>query len=314
MKIIHTVLQSDIFTAQPPVLIDIGASGEINTKWKIISPYSICLAFDADDREFHVSEKTNTQYKKLISFNRIVTSDAQNEYADFFLTASPFCSSLLEPDPEKLSCWVFKDLFKVDKVAKLPVTTLQNALEQAGINYIDWFKADTQGTDLRLLTTLPQSVQSNILAAELEPGILDAYKGEDKLYSVMQHMHNNNYWLSNIKVQGTQRLNNSYLDIAGSFAGKRAIRRSPGWAEVTYLRQPSVHSERQLLLLFVFALLEKQYGFALEITDVALQQYPDTIFGRCKEEVLRKIRSEKLKAPLVIAKRQFNKLFSAIND
>jgi hypothetical protein len=58
MKIIKTILESDYFAAAPPVLVDIGASGEINTKWKPIAPYSICIAFDADDREFHITKQT----------------------------------------------------------------------------------------------------------------------------------------------------------------------------------------------------------------------------------------------------------------
>ncbi len=96
MKIIQKILKSDFLKEQPPVLIDIGASGEINARWKEIAPYSICIAFDADDREFHITEQTNKSYKKLITFNRIVTATPEDQ-ANFYLTHSPFCSSLLEP-------------------------------------------------------------------------------------------------------------------------------------------------------------------------------------------------------------------------
>src|SRR5829696_6855701 len=105
MKIIQDILQSEYFANKPPVLIDIGASGEINAKWKPIAPYSVCIAFDADDRDFQVNENTNAGYKKLISLNRIVTA-GQSRNQTFFLTASPYCSSLLEPDNEKLTPWV----------------------------------------------------------------------------------------------------------------------------------------------------------------------------------------------------------------
>jgi hypothetical protein len=63
---------------------------------------------------------------------------------------------------------------------------VQQALIKININYIDWFKTDTQGTDLRLFKTLPSKIADHVLAAEFEPGILDAYIGEDKLYSVME--------------------------------------------------------------------------------------------------------------------------------
>jgi hypothetical protein len=312
MRIIDTILQLPVFTDHPPVLVDIGASGEINAKWKQIAKYSICVAFDADDREFQISEAVNKTYKKLISFNRIVIA-TENSKADFYLTKSPFCSSLLEPDLEKLSPWLFRPLFEITEVTSLPAITLGQALREAGIANIDWFKSDTQGTDLRLFISLPSTIKENVLAAEFEPGIMDAYKGEDKLYMIMREFQQWGYWLSSMKVKGTQRLHERYAEQIGSFASQRIIKTAPGWAEISYLKQNTT-GIRNILLLFVFALLEKQYGFALEIVDDALQQYHEPIFQECKKSVLNKIATEKNKLPLVIMKRKFNKLFNKIND
>lgn len=313
MKIIHTVLQSDLLLEQPPVLIDIGASGEINAKWKEIAPYSICIAFDADDREFHITEQTNKSYKKLITFNRIVTATPE-EQANFYLTASPFCSSLLQPDTEKLKPWMFSELFTIEKTSKLPAITIQSALQQANITYIDWFKTDTQGTDLRLFTSLPDQLKTGVMAAELEPGILDAYKEEDKLFAVMQEMQKAGLWLSSMTVKGTQRLSSGYARNFGKFISKRLIRTTPGWAEVTYLRNLSSLPPRQILLLYVFALIEKQYGFALEIIDEAMQQHSIPLFAECRAAVLKKMMSSRMNIPFVILKRQVNKLLSKIHD
>lgn len=313
MKIISTILESRYFANRPPVLVDIGASGEINTKWKAIAPYSICIAFDADDRDFQIDESTNSEYKKLITFNRIVSATPENR-PDFYLTASPYCSSLLKPDEEKLRPWVFHSLFKVEKLTSLPAITLAESFDEASINYVDWFKTDTQGTDLRLFKSLSKQLSETILAAEFEPGIMDAYQGEDKLYMVMQEMNEREFWLSSMEVKGTQRLNADYLPAIGEFQSKRIVRKSPCWAEVTYLRQPFPATERQLLLLFVFSLLEKQYGFALEVIDYASKNFNDALFKDCKKAVLNKLANDKWKTPLIIMKRQFNKFLSNIND
>lgn len=313
MKIISTILESNYFLNQPPMLIDIGASGEINKKWKVIAPYSTCIAFDADDREFQISEVRNSRFKRLITFNRIVT-DESTISLNFYLTKSPYCSSLLKPDLEKLKPWVFHSLFEVEKETNLSAITLTESLRQAGISYVDWFKTDTQGTDLRLFKSLPSEVSKDILVAEFEPGIIDAYHGEDKLYMIMQEMHKREFWLSSMNVKGTQRLNADYIGKIGTFESKRIFRRSPCWAEVTYLRQPFPGTQRQLLLLIVFALLEEQYGFALEVVDFAKNKYNDEIFTQCKEAILNKIATEKWKIPFIIIKRQFNKLLSSVND
>ena len=314
MKIVDSILSSPYFKGHPPVLIDIGASGKINAKWKRIASYSVCIAFDADEREFHMQQNAKTRYYKLLTFNRVLSVGPASSHP-FYLTSSPYCSSLLEPDEEKLNVWLFKDLFRVEKVATLPAVTLSPSLQQAGLDYVDWFKSDSQGVDLRLFKTLSLEQAEGVLAAEFEPGIMDAYKGEDKLYMVMQEMERRDFWLSSMEVKGTQRLRHDYSAAIGSFFTQRIVRKSPCWTEVTYLRLPAYGmTQRQLLLLFVFALLERQYGFALEVIDFATKVYSDLIFPKCRKAVLKKMAIEKWKTPLIILKRQLNKLLSSVND
>jgi hypothetical protein len=312
MKIIDNIMQSEYFREHPPVLIDIGASGGIHSKWKYISKYAYCVAFDADDREFQISEQSNLDYKKFIQVNRIV-APVSSYNTPFYLTSSPFCSSMLEPDEEKLEPWLFKPLFEVKKITHLPAVTLEETLKSANITYIDWFKVDTQGTDLRLFKSLPSKIQETVLLAEFEPGIMDAYKNEDKLYTVMQEMHNQGFWLSSMNVKGTQRLQNSYARQIGGFLSERIIRSSPGWAELTYLRNPENLSIRNLFLMIVFALLEHQYGFALELADKGITQFRNPLLDECRQAVLKKIQTEKMKIPLILLKRKINKLFAGIH-
>ena len=310
-SVIATILNSEYFSNRPPVLIDIGASGAINAKWKAIAPYSICIAFDADDREFNVSASTSSGYKKLITINRIVSATPVQQAA-FYLTASPFCSSLLEPAFDKLAPWSFQSLFATNKKIELPATTIAAALQQAGVDYIDWFKTDTQGTDLRLFLSVPDAVKQQILAAELEPGILDAYHGEDKLYSILEILPQHQFWLSSMEVKGTQRLKEALVSQAGRLTASRGLRKSPGWAELCFLKQPVQKGKRELLLLYVFALIEKQYGFAIEVMDAALQQYDDAIFTQCRQQAFALLKKQQWKIPVVMIKKQLQKLYTKL--
>ncbi len=56
------------------------------------------------------------------------------------------------------------------------------------MDYIDGYKTDSQGTDLRIFNSLPKEIINKILLAEFEPGIIDAYQGEDKLHHLLAHM------------------------------------------------------------------------------------------------------------------------------
>ncbi len=294
-NIIDKILKSEYFKENPPILVDIGASGEINSKWTKIAKYSICLCFDADTREFNISEKSNSIYKKLISINRIVTSENTDDKINFYLTNSPYCSSSLEPDLNALSKWFFSSLFNVEEIVKLNAIKIEDALKQSKIGYIDWFKTDTQGTDLRLYTSLPNFIKEKILVCEFEPGIIDAYKNEDKIFTVMKTMHQDNYWLAQMNVKGTQRLSDENKKYLHQKKINKTIPDNPCWAELTYLRTLNFTEKRNLLLLLVFSLIEKQYGFSLEVCNYALKNNNDSLFEEAKREIINFLNKSLLK-------------------
>jgi len=64
MSLIDKVLTRKEFEDKPPVLLDIGASGTIHKKWKRIAKYSICIAFDADTRDFNPEPEIAKKYRK----------------------------------------------------------------------------------------------------------------------------------------------------------------------------------------------------------------------------------------------------------
>ena len=296
-KIIDGIMQLDVISSKPPLLIDIGASGEIYAKWKDIAKYCFCIAFDADDRDFTAEVQEGQGYKKLYKINRIVSADAE-ETKTFYLTRSPHCSSTLRPDKQRLADWEFSPLFEVEREVTLPSILLNKAVESTGYDYIDWFKIDSQGTDLDIFLSLPDSIRSTILAADFEPGIIDAYVGEDKLYQVHKTIDNENMWFSSFTVKGTKRINHSYGNISNQ------LRTSPCWAELTALKKTGTQDLRSQLLLIVFSLIEEQWGFALEVIDKSALK--DKILQNIKAEILNEIASAS------VFKRKFRSLLSKL--
>ena len=65
-KIIKIIMNHASLVNQPPVLVDIGASGFIHRKWRTIAKYSVCIAFDADTRDFDANKIDNKGWRKLI--------------------------------------------------------------------------------------------------------------------------------------------------------------------------------------------------------------------------------------------------------
>jgi hypothetical protein len=280
-KILHKVLTQPVLLEKPPVLVDIGASGEIHRAWRIIAEYSTCIAFDADTRDFKVSEQNDRGYKKLFMINRVVGTKSVDEM-NFYLTSSPYCSSALEPDNDALESWAFRDLFTRTKMVKVPALTLKEALLQCDVKYVDWYKTDSQGTDLRLFNSLTDNIKYKILSAEFEPGIIDAYKQEDKLHALMCYMEDLPFWITSMDIKGSQRIYSRDLDGLSKFKQKfigHFLRTSPGWCEIVYLNDfDEIYSERDLLLGWVIASVKKEFGLALRIANKGLSTTENPLF------------------------------------
>jgi hypothetical protein len=303
LNIIDKVLSRAEFVNDPPVLVDIGASGNIHSKWSKIAKYSICIAFDADDREFGYVENAGKGFKKLFIYNCIV-SEKDSDKIDFYLTKSPYCSSTLEPDSDALKDWSFADKFNVENKIILNNITLSKVLEDLKINKIDWFKTDSQGIDLRLFKSLDAELQNKVLIAEFEPGFIDAYKAEDKLFTLIDFMSNKNFWLSDFIPKGDVKLAEAELSILtqNKFI-KRLIkishRVSPGWAEITYINSfMNDTSMRDYMLGWVFSVIHKQYGFSIKLAEAGKIKYEDKIFDEMMNYSIKKINNILFKSRL----------------
>ncbi|GAB1723628.1 MAG: hypothetical protein GDA65_15210 [Nitrospira sp. CR1.1] len=258
-----------------PILADIGASVGFPEMWGPIATQSIYLGFDPDLRE--PREETQGVFWKSVVVDEAVTADPAVTEAVFYFTKSPTCSSTLRPDAQSLSNYVFSDLFTVEKEAQVRATTLNAVLERFQLSGIDWLKVDSQGTDYRLFESLRPDVRSRVLALDIEPGLMDAYLGEDLFVEAHQKLVRSGFWLSNLDVQGTARMsettvshlltNHQRLSKEGLM---QAIRTSPGWVNARYLRTLSSLASarcdsRQYVLLWVFSLIDNQIGYAADI-------------------------------------------------
>src|SRR2546422_10793417 len=257
-----------------PVLFDIGAAVAPPEVWQPIAPHSVYVGFDPDLREMQT--RTDHPYHQAVIVNEAVTGDAGRSHAHFYLTKSPTCSSTLKPDVASLGEYLFADLFIVEREAGVRATTLDAVLDGLTLPGVDWLKTDSQGTDLRLFESLKPDRRARVLALDLEPGLIDAYIGEDLFVQAHKQLQRSGFWLSNLEVQGTVKMRSSTLDRlralepAPIFEGAiRALKLSPGWVNARYLRTLRWLAQRDFgtrdyVALWIFARLDDQLGFACD--------------------------------------------------
>jgi hypothetical protein len=113
------------------------------------------------------------------------------------------------------------------------------------------------------------------LAIDIEPGLIDAYVGEDLFVDAHRDLTRSGFWLANLEVKGAVRLRKATphafgCENRGDFL-ERGLKKSPAWCEARYLRTlESIASgdfgKADYVLLWIFALLDNQVGFAADLT------------------------------------------------
>lgn len=289
-----------------PVLIDIGSSGAPPEIWQPIAPHSVYVGFDPDLREIH--EVPDGRFHKAITVNEAVTSEAGSDELRFYLTKSPYCSSTLKPDLESLSNFLFSDLFIVERETTVRAATLDSILDRLSLDRIDWLKTDSQGTDLRIFNSIRDEVRSRVLAIDIEPGLVDGYVGEDLFVDVHGDLARNGFWLSDLNVCSALRMSKSALHEATSalrqldqsFVEKN-LKKTPAWCEARYLRTikslaEGAYERRDYVLLWIFAILDNQFGFALDLVIEYERRFgQDPLSLRIKEDSIERIRRSRVR-------------------
>ena len=317
---IEKILNRREFEGQPPVLVDIGASGRFHPEWKILGKFSVCLAFDADEREMGYAQSASGRFRRFVVTPAVVT-EKKPGLSDFYLTKFPFCSSVLRPDSATLEDWAFADFFAVEKKTRLRSENLQQVLKREGLDYVDWFKTDSQGIDLRLFKSLGPRLAKKVLAAEFEPGIINAYHGEDKLHHLLDYMDKGPFWMNSMRLDGVPRVHRKVLKDTLTAAQCRylhlAVKRSPAYAEVSYLNsmeQREEFTQRDFLLACAFGLVKGQFGFVLLISRTAQEAFGDPFFRDIENHALRVMKRGPFLMPVASARKIVEAFFKLWMD
>lgn len=286
MTLVDRVMLSPELREAPPVLVDVGAAGGANPVWARIARYSIGVGFEPDARDAESAAGVGG-FKRWVFCRGLVAPDAgEGASLPFHLTRAPHCSSLLEPLGDGVREWAFAELFAPDRVVSAPAITLRAGLAQHGLDRVDWLKCDTQGLDLAIFKSLPGDWRERVLAVDLEPGIIDAYHGENKAWQTLRDMEEEPFWLAQLEPGQAPRGTRAALEeAAGPLCGRWVARLAPSapvFVNLRYLRDVGRARERlgrrEYLLGWVFADLLGQHGHALAVARAGAERFGADLF------------------------------------
>lgn len=182
-----------------PVIFDIGANTgtSINSLSQLTNSTNI-YSFEPDPDTYARLELKWGRTRGVKTFN-LALSD-QNGSLEFFVTGSNLASSLLKPiDTGKTS-----DTYSIKDVILIESRTLDFFTSQHGINFIDFIKLDTQGSELNVLKGAQRLLNEraiSLIYAEVE--FQEIYQGQclyHELAAFLGHYGFQLYSLYNISI------------------------------------------------------------------------------------------------------------------
>jgi len=159
--------------ADPLQIVDIGASGHIHPRWKKATADIKAILFEPDARAYDkLTSRASDSYVPLNS----ALSD-RTGHADFHLCKKQDVSSLYLPNLGFLQEFPDVERFEVVDTIKIATDTLDNQLQRAGIDEVDFLKIDVQGHELPILRGAMKTLRA-VIGLELEVEFVEIYKAQ----------------------------------------------------------------------------------------------------------------------------------------
>ena len=206
-------------------LIDIGASGRLDRKWRPVQKLVNLVGFDPNQEE---CERLSLARHNLNSARYLPYAvGGEDQSATLYKTDSIYCYSLLEPKESWLSRFSFGHLFRVNETEPLRTHRFADIPELANLD-VDAIKIDTQGLELPILSNA-ERLLDRAFFVETETGFVENYHGETTYAQIDEFMRDQGFLLFDINVRHRISRDNEFQRCP---TGHEQIL----WCEATWLR------------------------------------------------------------------------------
>jgi FkbM family methyltransferase len=155
------------------LLFDLGAAGGIDSIYQPIEKLEKFKAVGFDpDREDLSSLENGT---KITYYPFAIAG--KNGYRNFYITKSPGCSSLFQPNTHNLSEFPVSDYFDIVRETKIEVSTLSSFIQKTNLPFPDYLKIDVQGAELEILQSEGEWL-SHVVGLSFETHMRELYCGQ----------------------------------------------------------------------------------------------------------------------------------------
>jgi FkbM family methyltransferase len=173
-------------------LVDVGARGGIDKRWKPFYSELRVVAFEPDPVECGRLNKQSWPYDIRFLPNALGVQDGTS--ATLHITKRPGCSSLLKPNYDLCNQFEFGSNMEI--VGQYPMTL--SRLDSVCDVQPDMLKVDTQGTELDILQGAGRLLD-RVMAVELEVEFVPQYEGQALFADIDAIMRSKGFMLRGLR-------------------------------------------------------------------------------------------------------------------
>lgn len=156
------------FSQRPFVVVDVGALGGFNPRWTAFAPDCRMIGFEPQEAKQEAAGRTT--YPVALGRSR--------EVRTLHITRNPALSSFLPiQESWRRRSWVFNEMGDQVRTVALETIGLDDFVAENQIDYVDFVKIDTEGTELEVLTGAERLVNTSVLGIECEVFFHETHQG-----------------------------------------------------------------------------------------------------------------------------------------
>jgi hypothetical protein len=255
-----------------PILFEIGAVDYPAPVWDDIAGDSVYIGIGPDSKS---CSRYRDGFYQAVLLDEVVTPSTSGPIT-LHLTKDPIYSSILEPDPHVL-CDSLANACALDRTLIAEGTTVSKIMSRLALDAIDWLNTNVSGIDSAILQSVPREIRDKLLAFDTVFDLTDLWVQPGSPLAGYATLVDQGFWASRLRPYGFVRMQPASLELLRRAAPtlnaetiSAELRPAPEWIFVRFFRTLShlnggSFSNRDYILLWSFALLDGQMGFAVDV-------------------------------------------------
>ena len=163
------------FKEKPLVVVDVGARGGFARHWSIFADQINCIGFEPDAEECELINNSPSAIKRRVY---PVALHKTKGIFPFYITKLPNSSGFYAPDESVVKRFPISEPLTVEAVKELNTVDFDSFAREMNIEYVDFVKLDTEGSELDILEGAIKTLRKSVLGISCEALFSPWHRGQ----------------------------------------------------------------------------------------------------------------------------------------